>query len=61
MKWVTPKILKSVFKMADDILLLIGIALITYGVFLIYPPAGFMVLGFSFLGMAFLVAKRLGK
>lgn len=61
MKLMVPKVLKLVSAMVDDVFLLIGIALVSYGGFLIYRPTGFIVLGFCFWGMAFLFAKRFGR
>lgn len=51
-------IARGFFLILDDLLLIAGIALITRGVFFIYPPAGYMVLGLCFWGLAYLVAKK---
>lgn len=42
----------------DDILLLVGVFFITYGVFAIYVPAGYIALGLSIIGIAYILAKR---
>src|SRR5690554_6882137 len=42
----------------DDLLLVAGITCITRGVFLIYVPAGYIVLGLCLFGMAYLIAHR---
>lgn len=51
-------IARGFFLILDDLLLIAGIALITRGVFFIYPPAGYMVLGLCLWGLAYLVAKK---
>jgi len=47
-------------KYIDDILLFLGLALISLGVFLIYIPAGFIASGFSLITLAYIVAKGRG-
>src|SRR5690554_3376237 len=42
----------------DDILLVAGIACVARGVFMIYVPAGYIVLGLCLFGLAYLVAHR---
>lgn len=42
----------------DDVLFLMGVFFITYGVFNIYKPAGYITLGTCCMLMAYLVAKR---
>lgn len=42
----------------DDLLLLVGVVLVTRGVSFIYPPAGYIVLGLCLWGLAYLVARR---
>ncbi len=45
---------------ADDVLLLVGVLFISYGVFTIYVPAGHITLGISCISVAYLMAKRKG-
>ena len=45
-------------KYIDDILLAIGMTLVSYGVFMIYTPAGFIILGACFIAFAYFYAKR---
>jgi hypothetical protein len=45
-------------KYIDDILLFIGMILISIGVFKIYIPAGFILSGICFLALAYFYAKR---
>ena len=45
-------------KYIDDIFLTIGMSLLSYGVFMIYVPAGFIVLGACFIAFAYFFAKR---
>ena len=47
-------------KIADDILLIIGIILLSEGVFKIYNPAGYITLGICFIAFAFFIAKKGG-
>jgi hypothetical protein len=49
---------KFLSSIADDILLFAGAAFLFYGVWTIYPPAGFIVLGLWMTGIAILIAKR---
>ncbi|WP_337969734.1 hypothetical protein [Virgibacillus salexigens] len=49
--------IKFINKYLDDILLLIGIALVSYGVFLFYIPLGFIILGICFLAIAYFYAR----
>jgi hypothetical protein len=42
----------------DDLLLLAGIASVFYGVFQIYEPAGYIILGLCLSGLAYLVAHK---
>lgn len=42
----------------DVFLLLPGMAFIVVGVFLIYRPAGYIVLGLCFIALAFFIAKK---
>jgi hypothetical protein len=52
------KIIEFIKKITDDILLIAGIGFLFYGVYQIYPPAGFIVLGLWLTGIAVLIAKR---
>lgn len=54
------KIHKAITLIADDVLLLVGVFFIARGVFRIYVPAGYIVLGISFLGFAYMLAQRKG-
>ena len=51
-------LIKGFALILDDILLVAGITCITRGVFLIYVPAGYIVLGLCLFGMAYLIAYR---
>lgn len=51
-------ILKRIFAWLDVFLLLPGMASIAIGVFLIYQPAGFIVLGGCLIALAFFVANK---
>lgn len=42
----------------DDILLVIGLSLVTKGTFLFSSPAGYIMAGLCLLFVAFIVAKR---
>lgn len=42
----------------DDVILLVGVFFISYGVFSIYIPAGHITLGISLVIFAYLIAKR---
>jgi hypothetical protein len=42
----------------DVMLLILGMAFLILGVFLIYIPAGFITLGLCFAAMALLIAKK---
>jgi len=53
-------ILNLFLKVADDALLIIGIILIAVGVFKIFIPAGYIVLGICFTAFAFFIAKKGG-
>ncbi|MEN2765674.1 DUF1056 family protein [Ornithinibacillus xuwenensis] len=48
---------KKVFLYLDDILLFIGIALISVGVFKIYIPAGYITLGILVVLFAYVYAR----
>lgn len=52
------KIVKMLSIIVDDALLILGIVLIAYGMFLIYVPAGFITLGAFSILLAYLAAKR---
>ncbi|WP_175490611.1 hypothetical protein [Pelosinus propionicus] len=42
----------------EDLLLLIGLSFISGGVFLIYYPAGYIVIGLGLISFAVLLARR---
>ena len=54
------KIIKTISLIADDVLLLVGVFLLSYGVFQIFVPAGYITLGICFISIAYLMAKRKG-
>jgi len=54
------KCFKIIAKCIDDILLIIGIILLSMGVFKIFIPAGYIVLGICFIAFAFFIAKKGG-
>lgn len=60
LKWfeLVRKMLATVM---DDIFFGVGIGFIFYGVFLIFPPAGYIVLGLMMIGIGFLAARKLAK
>lgn len=45
-------------KLIDDIVLIIGIILLSIGVFKIFIPAGYITLGVCFIAFAFFIAKK---
>ena len=47
-------------KTTTDILLIIGIILLSVGVFKIFIPAGYIILGICFIAFAFFIAKKGG-
>jgi len=52
--------INALFKIMDDILLVIGCILLSIGVFKIFIPAGYIVLGICFMAFAFFIAKKGG-
>lgn len=58
MTFMLTKILKALSLIADDVVLVIGVTCLTFGVFQIYVPAGYIVLGLCFIVMAYLMATR---
>ena len=54
------KCIKILSKCVDDVLLIIGIILLSVGVFRIFIPAGYIVLGICFIAFAFFIAKKGG-
>ena len=54
------KALSFISSIADDVLLLVGVSFLSYGVFQIYVPAGHITLGICFIAIAYVVAKRKG-
>lgn len=61
---IIKKIVRNMFdillKIAEDVLLIIGIILLSVGVFKIFIPAGYIVLGICFIAFAFFIAKKGG-
>lgn len=53
--------IKGLGLILDDLLLITGFGYVFYGVYQIYEPAGFIVLGSCLCGLAYLVAKRKEK
>jgi hypothetical protein len=49
---------KFLFQILDILLLFPGMALISYGVYQIYRPAGFIMSGLCLAALAFFVAKK---
>lgn len=58
LKNMLKKIHKTITLIADDVLLLLGVFFISFGVFAIYVPAGYITIGISFLSIAYMLAKR---
>ncbi len=54
------KIIDFLHLIVDDVLLLLGVFFLSYGVFSIYVPAGHIILGACFIAIAYLMAKRKG-
>jgi hypothetical protein len=58
------KILKTIgniiLKCLDDISLVLGTILLSIGVFKIFIPAGYIILGICFIAFAFFIAKKGG-
>lgn len=52
------KIWKRLAKWLDAIFMLPGMALVTYGVFQIYQPAGFIIAGICCIALAFFSAAK---
>jgi len=52
------KQIKVLASWLDVIFLIMGMAFIAGGVFLIFRPAGFIILGLCFVALAFFVAKK---
>lgn len=55
------KFTKSMLRFVDDILLLVGGALIVVGIAQIYPPAAWVVAGLMLVGLAYLIGKVKAK
>lgn len=49
---------RKIMRYLDDLLLIIGIALLSIGAFKIYVPAGYITLGILFIASALLYAKK---
>lgn len=56
-KNIISNLFKILSMILDDIFLIIGIVLIAVGVFKIFIPAGYIILGICFIGFAFFIAK----
>jgi hypothetical protein len=52
--------IKRVIKYIDDVLLLVGIAFISGGIFMWSVPAGFVAVGVGCVATAYMVAARRG-
>ncbi len=52
------KALSKIHLFIDDIFLFFGMTLISFGVFQIYNPAGYIVSGLCFIAFAYFFAKR---
>ncbi|MCM3455434.1 hypothetical protein M3685_16030 [Heyndrickxia oleronia] len=52
--------MKFILKYIDDLLLTIGLVLLSIGVFQIYLPAGYITLGICFIAIAYFYAKKEG-
>jgi hypothetical protein len=50
----------NLMKFIDDILLIMGIIFLSIGVFKIFIPAGYIVLGICFVAFAFFIARKGG-
>lgn len=50
----------SLIKIIDDILLVVGVTLLSIGVFKIYIPGGYITLGICMIAFAFFIAKKGG-
>jgi uncharacterized membrane protein SirB2 len=59
-KNIFKNISKILSKCIDDILLVVGVILLTIGVFKIFIPAGYILLGICFIAFAFFIAKKGG-
>lgn len=55
------KLLKFISLILDDVLMLVGVSFLSYGVFQIHVPAGYITLGICFMAIAYLLAKRKGQ
>lgn len=51
------KFIKFIRAILDDILMAVGVGFLFYGIYQIYVPASYIVLGVFFLALAFLTAK----
>jgi hypothetical protein len=51
-------ILQCLAAWLDVLLLLLGMAFIVTGAFLIFQPVGYIVLGLCFIALAFFIAKK---
>ncbi|SKC62406.1 hypothetical protein [Maledivibacter halophilus] len=47
-----------ILKLIDDIFLILGMALLSIGVFKIFIPAGYITLGICFIAFAFFIAEK---
>lgn len=56
-KNIVNKIFKILSMILDDIFFIIGVVLLAVGVFKIFIPAGYIILGVCFMVFAFFIAK----
>jgi hypothetical protein len=54
------KVKNFIKKYIDDFLVIVGVSSLALGVFLIYIPAGYIVLGLCLIALAFLIARKGG-
>ena len=50
--------MKIIIKYLDDLLLIMGLAFLIYGAFMIYIPVGYITTGICLIAAAFLVARK---
>lgn len=58
LKKIIKNTLVLLIKIADDIIFISGIVLLSIGVFKVYLPAGYIVLGICFIAFAFFIARK---
>ncbi|MFC4389134.1 hypothetical protein ACFOZ1_15235 [Gracilibacillus marinus] len=52
------KLLTKILLVTDDIFLMIGMLLVSFGFFKIYEPLGYIVSGLCFIALAYFFAQR---